>query len=686
MDKYSGKKLDRRYEIHELIGVGGMATVYRAYDTIDDRTVAIKILKDEFLNNEEFKRRFRNEFKAVAVLSHENIVKVYDVSFGDMIQYIVMEYIDGITLKEYIETRKEISFDKAIKITIQILDALEHAHENGVFHRDIKPQNIMILEDGTIKVADFGIARFANTETRTTTDKAIGSVHYISPEQAKGEQIDGKTDIYATGVMLYEMITGKLPFEADTVVSVALMQLQSKPVMPRQVNPAIPVGLEEIVIQAMQKEPKTRYQTARDMLNDILDFTMDINKQFGYKYILPQQKTTKKNNVAIDDKNMQVDRYNTGNMAKFQDAAEKRKSPLTSVVTASIIAFVLVAITCASIGIFNAFTGDVAEEVEIPNLIGQNIDKVEDNPDYKFEWIIKNAYDEDKKIGEILRQEPEASSKTVREGSTITLTVNSTATVVSVPYVNRDPEESAKQKIESKNLKTKIIYVENEDVATGLVVDTIPKAGVVIPIGTEITMFVSKTMLKDERPQEVPNVIGKNLDDARLILTDLGFQVDFVYNEEIDKPENTVIAQSPLYGIDLEPGSTIKLTVAKGLVKDTTVKIVVDLPPEETNEVFLRVTTDGVVDEKYSKLVVPKYNPTYTIEVTGQGKMSIVVDLDYNIYREYAVDFETQTVQTTEYEYSSPTEPTTEPTTELTEPFTDETVEPTEEHSSWWPF
>ena len=227
MDKYIGKRLDGRYEIREIIGVGGMAFVYKAYDTIDDRIVAVKILKDEFLANEEFTRRFKNESKAIAILSHTNIVKVFDVSFGDRIQYIVMEYIDGITLKEYIEQQKDIRWKEAVHFTVQILRALQHAHDKGIVHRDIKPQNIMLLPDGTIKVTDFGIARFARSDIRLTSaaEKAIGSVHYISPEQARGEITDEKADIYSVGVMLYEMLSGRLPFEADNAVSIAIMQI-----------------------------------------------------------------------------------------------------------------------------------------------------------------------------------------------------------------------------------------------------------------------------------------------------------------------------------------------------------------------------------------------------------------------------------------------------------------------------
>ncbi len=284
MDKYTGKRLDGRYEIHELVGVGGMAIVYRAYDTIDDRVVAIKILKDEFSDNKDFIRRFKNESKAIAVLSHPNIVKVYDVSFGNRIQYIVMEYIEGITLKNYLNHQKNIKWKESIHFIIQILMALKHAHYKGIIHRDIKPQNIMLLQDGTIKVTDFGIARFSKNQTQTITDKAIGSVHYIAPEQAKGDLTNERADIYSIGVMLYEMITGELPFESDNAVSIAIMQLQSKPRNPKEINPDIPDGLEQITIKAMQKNPESRYSSAEQMLNDIEKFRLNPEIKFNYIY------------------------------------------------------------------------------------------------------------------------------------------------------------------------------------------------------------------------------------------------------------------------------------------------------------------------------------------------------------------------------------------------------------------
>lgn len=277
-----GKRLDGRYEVQEIIGVGGMSVVYKAYDNVDDRIVAIKVLKDEYSNDAEFVRRFKNESKAIAVLSHPNIVKVYDVSFGEKVQYIVMEYVDGITLKEYIQKQHIIAWNDAVFFTTQILRALQHAHDKGIVHRDIKPQNIILLPTGNIKVTDFGIARFSRTETRTLTENAIGSVHYISPEQAKGEFTDERADIYSVGVVLYEMLTGSVPFDADSAVSVALMQLQKEPKKITEINPNIPLGIEQICFHAMQKNPQDRYQTATEMLLDLEDVIRNPNATFDY--------------------------------------------------------------------------------------------------------------------------------------------------------------------------------------------------------------------------------------------------------------------------------------------------------------------------------------------------------------------------------------------------------------------
>ena len=284
MDNNIGKKLDNRYELLELIGVGGMADIYKAMDIIEDRIVAVKILKNEFAASEDFLRRFRNESKAIALLSHPNIVKIYDVGFTDKIQYIVMEYIDGITLTEYIERQGVLKWRDAVHFTTQVLRALQHAHDRGIVHRDIKSQNVMLLADGTIKVMDFGIARFNRETDKTMSEKAIGSVHYISPEQARGEVTDEKSDIYSVGVMLYEMLTGEKPFDGDNPVSIALKHMQAVPKRMTEINSSIPEGLEEITVKAMQKEPSKRYQTAGEMIKDIEEFKKNPSIVFEYKY------------------------------------------------------------------------------------------------------------------------------------------------------------------------------------------------------------------------------------------------------------------------------------------------------------------------------------------------------------------------------------------------------------------
>ena len=285
MDKYIGKKLEGRYEITELIGVGGMADVYKATDIIDNKEVAVKILKKEFAENEEFLRRFRNESKAIALLSHPNIVKVYDVNFSDRLQYIIMEYIDGITLKEYIDAEQVLTWKDSVHFIIQVLRALQHAHDRGIVHRDIKPQNIMLFTDGTIKVMDFGIAKFAREDNGTQSDQAIGTVHYISPEQARGDDTDEKSDIYSVGVMLYEMLTGQKPFDTDNPISIAVMHMQNTPKRPRAINPDIPEGLEEIILRAMEKDPENRYQTAADMIRDIEAFKANNSLTFGSRWL-----------------------------------------------------------------------------------------------------------------------------------------------------------------------------------------------------------------------------------------------------------------------------------------------------------------------------------------------------------------------------------------------------------------
>ena len=646
MDKYVGKKLDGRYEIQELIGVGGMATVYKARDIKDNRTVAIKILKDEFSNNGDFIRRFKNESKAISVLSHPNIVKVYDVSFGDVMQYIVMEYIDGITLKEYLDQqRNSIDWKMAVYFASQILKAIQHAHEKGIVHRDVKPQNMMLLQDGTIKVTDFGIARFSNMETRTMTDKAIGSVHYIAPEQAKGDRTDGKSDVYSIGVMLYEMLTGKLPFEADSAVSVAIMQLQSDPQPPRDLNPDIPVGLEEITLRAMRKEPSQRYATAEEMLKDLQKISKNPSVVFNYEY--PEEDDT--DNVPEEE-----------SYAKYVEAAEKERSPIFNIMVGIFTSLMLCLILFGSLALLHSCEASNTASVDIPDFTGQKYSAVTENKSYKFNWDVINVYDASKPEGEILAQDPQAGAKKVKEGAVITLTVNSSDTLISVPYVSGEPEETAVAKIKAKGLSADVVYIEDENTAEDIVRDTTPKAGSEVAVTEKIKVFVKKTVVKTT--VNVPDLANMTRDQASEAAAAAGLTFDYEYNTEIDYSPEMVIGQSPMKGSEVQKDSTVKVYVAKGVDKYKILNITTLLPTNATTECSVKVTVNGVLDETVSQNMIPATQKQITFSVRGKDTAVVYVEIDGQIWRRYEIDFLNKQVRFTAGSYIPSHLPTDLPT------------------------
>lgn len=692
MDKYLGKRLDGRYEIHELIGIGGMANVYRCTDTIDDREVAIKILKDEFLNNEEFIRRFKNESKAIAMLSHPNIVKVYDVSFGDMIQYIVMEYIDGITLKEYIDRQGVIEWRDALHLTTQVLRALQHAHESGIVHRDIKPQNIMLLQDGTIKVTDFGIARFSDKATRTMTDQAIGSVHYIAPEQARGDITDGKTDLYSVGVMLYEMLTGKLPFEGDSAVTVALMQLQSTPRMPREVNPSIPVGLEQITMRAMAKKPEQRYTSAAEMLSDIERFRLNPSIVFEYSNPFVDKQPTrfmenpkKKKEAAskhaapperIKPQKAEKPRKPEKSETRDTDDDIKEHGAAFHAIKGVIIAAVAVCLVFFVFFLVKGITSSQTKDVVVPEYVGKTLMEAKDNNPDNFQFELKNRFDESKSLGVILAQEPSNGMK-VKAGSTIVLTVNSNGDEISVPFFTSTAKQSdAEKTLKELSLIPEVVMVENSRTPKDYIIGTFPTAGAKAPIGSTVYLFVSN----GERPKtvEIPAVLGMNLEEAESALSELGITVETVYDDDSKEKRDTVIGCSPLPHGKVTSGTVVTLSVSSGKGDKSKVTINVDLPTFVQNTIQMTVIVDGETDSSRSGPVTPALNPTATFEFEGTGTKSVVVQLDGQIYREYTIDFATGSVSTVTHEYVPPTEPPTEPTTEYTEPVTYYTDPPVE--------
>ena len=645
MDKYVGRRLDSRYEIKELIGVGGMAMVYKAYDSVDDKTVAIKILKDEFLGNAEFMRRFKNESKAIAVLSHPNIVKVYDVSFGDKIQYIVMEYIDGITLKEYIGQQKVIPWKEAVHFTVQILQALQHAHEKGIVHRDIKPQNIMLLQDGSIKVTDFGIARISNNETRTMTSKTIGSVHYIAPEQARGGVIDGKADIYSVGVMLYEMLTGQLPFEADNAVSVAIMQMQNDPKPLRELNDKIPEGIEQITLRAMRKEPKQRFASAGEMLEAIEMFRRDPSIKFRYTYYVDQAPTREVesiNTVKLVSTNDSV--YEDEYIMEDDDVSSSGSKKLVTFVTIGITFLVLVMLIVFIINLAQTFsrTTDV-KSVDVPNFVGQIYDDILNNKEYKFNYDITAKYDNTKPVNIVLSQDPEANSKQIKENATIKLTINSKSTKAEVPKVKNYLEDEAIGKLTDKYFNYEIKRVNSDDVSKGYVINCAPQEGTEQSIGTIITLIVSD----GPTPQEVkvPDVVGRDYDSAVYELEAAGFKTQkSTVASAVTAGE--VILTDPLAGNMLTKGSLITIQVSDGSKIIRGIEQYIDLPSDEYAEIKVTIYVDAVKAEEVSGKPAYGFRKSIYLEPEGakNNKKTVVVMIDDVRYEAFTFDFKNQTV------------------------------------------
>lgn len=587
MDNYVGKRLDGRYEVQEIIGVGGMSVVYKAYDNVDDRIVAIKILKDEFLNNEEFKRRFKNESKAIALLSHENIVRVYDVNFGEKLQYIVMEYIDGITLKEYINKQNSITWNDAVYFMTQILRAVQHAHDKGIVHRDIKPQNIILLPNGTLKVTDFGIARFSRSETKTLTEQAIGSVHYIAPEQAKGEQTDERADIYSMGVVLYEMLAGKVPFDSENAVSVALMQVQANAEKLTQINPNIPKGLEQICVHAMQKNPDDRYQSATEMLLDIEEIIKNPNTVFNYASNTESQ--TKSVPIVTDD------RYNEEyDEAVDYEAERKHKKKMIAAVTIGVI--VLIA---AVVGVIYMFTSGINTKTHtLENFVGYSYDELQNSNDYKYEFVAEYQKTDEKEPGIILSQSPEAGSK-ITEGSTVTLFVAASEKDITMPNVYGLTLEMAEQTLKQSELSIfKAMKINSDTVEEGKVIYTDPKANSIVSGDQEITIYVSDGPSTTTIEKiKIPDVIGLTKSGAREFLTKYGFTNVEFKTQDSTYPKDVVISQSPSVGSSAKATDKITVIVSTGVTttEPQTVDVTLDvlLPKIEGKSDTLTVELDG---------------------------------------------------------------------------------------------
>lgn len=632
MDNYVGKRLDGRYEIKEIIGVGGMSVVYKAYDNIDDRTVAVKILKEEFLANEEFRRRFKNESKAIAVLSHSNIVKVYDVSFGDRLQYIVMEYIEGITLKEYIEQQKTIPWKEVLHFVIQILRALQHAHDKGIVHRDIKPQNILLLQNGTIKVTDFGIARFSRGETRSMTESAIGSVHYISPEQAKGELTDDKADIYSVGVVLYEMLTGTLPFQGDSAVSVALMQVNEEPKMPHEINPEIPIGLEQITIKAMQKVARDRYQSAAEMLLDLEEFKRNPLIKFDYTYFVDNEPTKYVNTTgtkAAVNPLAELDAFE-------EEAQQNGKNKVIPIVAGIVFSLIIAAAIFILIQLANNGTIFSGKKIEVVTFVGKNyLQEIKDNAEYNDLYNFEISYQSNSAFepGTVFKQEPEAGQK-ITKGATIKLSVVNESTTIQVPNVVGLTFAEAEFKLSEKGFSVVRIAMEDPTVTVGMVIKTSPELGESAIIGSTVSVFVSSEITTNKIV--MPKLTDGTLEAAKEIIDYLGLTLGDVRNVDSELAEGIIISQDPKENIEVDKKTKVNLTVSTGTPATGSVDIIVALP--KIGRANLEICVNDVFVG--NPLVVNAEGQSRVVTVTGSGSNNVVaifVD-DQKIYEAY-VDF-----------------------------------------------
>ena len=574
MDNLIGKKLDGRYLIESLIGVGGMANVYRGKDVQTGDAVAVKVLKPELMDNEELVRRFKNESKAISILSHPNIVRVYDVSVSNDLQYIVMEYVDGITLKEYLNQRGgALTWKETVHFATQVLAALEHAHSKGIIHRDVKPQNIMLLADGSIKMMDFGIARFSRAQSQTVSDKAIGSVHYISPEQAKGDKTDARTDIYSVGVMLYEMLSGQLPFDGTGAVSIAIMQISEKAKPLAEVAPEVPEGLRQITEKAMNKEPDARYQSAGEMLDAINEFKRNPSIRFEYEYMTTDAPAKTINKVVNDSKARAGVRTGDARRAgqgtnHGKNRKKKKEKPfsLVPIFFGMAVAFVIGALILVYL-IFANSTNPLFSnraDVQLMNFVGQTENEFRTSDYYTKltpNWVYE--YNSQYAEGVIYRQNPRAD-RVVKEGQTITLYVSLGTLWVDIPAdvvgMEKDDAEARIKELGVSNVVSS--FVIDDSVTSGTVVRTEPAAGQQVDGDSTITLYIAQASIDNTVVLE--SLEGLTEDQARSRLSAANL-VPSITEIPSAMPVGTVLSMSPSAGTEVRIGTAVRLTVSSGV-------------------------------------------------------------------------------------------------------------------------
>lgn len=651
MDPYIGKMLDNRYEILERIGTGGMAVVYKAKCHRLNRLVAIKILKSDLAQDEDFRRRFNAESQAVAQLSHPNIVSVYDVSRGGDTEYIVMELIDGITLKQYMEKRGQLNWRESLHFITQIMRGLSHAHSRGIVHRDIKPQNIMVLRDGSVKVADFGIACLENA-AQTLTQEALGSVHYISPEQARGDRTDARSDIYSAGVVLYEMLAGRLPFEGDSAVSVAIQHLSSIPLAPREINPEIPEQLELICMKAMAPDLERRYPCADAMIADLEAFRKNpgVNLDFEMSDLRPDE----------TDEPTQLLRtppsHNTGSQAGSRSAAQPREhrrsyddyddelprgsgsKKTVLIVTAAVAAALLLAVLLFK-SILGSFNTPAVNQYVVPDVLDKTVEEALEMQEVAGIFDIKVSetpvHSEEYEEGKIARQEPAAGE--YRKGDNTVIKVWLSAgedkaamidvTNMTVPQAKAQMKSLIEQYHLTLEEPPEEEWVFHDEYNEGYIISTIPEEGEPLKKGDTIHVVVSKGPEINEYP--TPLFVGQNIDKVLVQLEAMGLKCDPAVDiSQVDSDEEAgkIIWQSIAVNSMYKEGDTIKFQVSSGRQSVTIVQYY-DLPQDDREKIHVQVYVEGEEEPQYDE-TVKSSDGQVRVELTGSGNKNVRLYFD----------------------------------------------------------
>lgn len=670
-----GKILGGRYEIIEKIGEGGMAEVYKAKCHLLNRYVAVKILKPEYAKDETFVKRFRREAQSAASLTHANIVSVYDVGAEGDINYIVMELLESKTLKDYIEEHGAMPSDLVLKISAQIASALETAHKAHIIHRDIKPQNIVLNKNMVAKVTDFGIAKITNVPSATITSfgSTMGSVHYFSPEHAKGGYTDEKSDIYSLGVVMYEMATGKLPFDADSPVSVALKQIQEDPVPPIDVNPNVSPALNQIILKALQKSTALRYQNATEVISDISQALLRPNSlilrpassvEAGATQVIP---ILGNNEVPEAVPNLRTREPRRANVISTREAMKeelpiedsksdeeiseepKKKDPKKSkkkkIIIISVIAAVVVIGAIVGILVYNNSKKQAEEnkEIEVPNLVGRVYDEVVEEYSKQGIEIIKDKveYSSEQPEGSVISQTPEKGTKT--KDKKIKVVVSKGQKMVEVPDVTGKDIKVATYELEDTlGFKIEREDVVSEKVASGIIISQDAKKGETLPYGSTIKLQVSKGDGKET--VVVPNVLGKTESDAKSALEALGLTVSVKYSEDKTKSNGVVIAQSYPQNQTLKQGTLVEITVNKILLTKTVTLDLLELQggtASSADTINVKVTASidgGAYNTVYNQSVDPS-TKAVSVEINGYSNATLKVYLNSKQVKEFTVSF-----------------------------------------------